>query len=101
MRLLIMFSPLILTALILRLTIAYIWMVILRENWTKTNDWFHAAALLYILWMMFSMIGIVGNASAGSSTLAIVSYTIGNGIQVLLALVVRKTLSDFSRLSGL
>lgn len=87
-----MFSAMILTALILRLTTACIWTVILQENWTRTSSWFHSAVLMYILWMAFAMVGIVGSPSVGVSWFAVLSYTIGNGTQLLLAIVIRKAL---------
>lgn len=89
----IMFSEMILIALILRLTTACIWMVILRENWSRTDSWLHSVVMLYVLWTVFAMIGIVGNQHVGLSWLAAMSYTIGNLTHLLLALVVRKALN--------
>lgn len=38
------------------------------------------------------MVGIVGSPSVGVSWFAVLSYTIGNGTQLLLAIVIRKAL---------
>lgn len=91
----IMFSMPTLIALILRLITAYIWTAILRENWYRTPNWFHSAAMFYILWLLFAMVFIVGSDTTGHSWLAYFSYTVGNASHCAIALATRMVLKDW------